>query len=72
MTTATLSNNLIKIEKVAIEHANYLIREAGYNMWGYKKTQEMVNRIIKRHQEQNTSEQELDKLLAKYEELKKL
>ena len=59
-----------KIEKVAIEHANYLIREAGYNAWGVKKMDEMVNRIIKRHIDKNTSESELDKLILQYEGLK--
>ncbi len=60
-----------KIEKVAIEHANYLIREAGYNMWGVKRIEEMVNRIIDRHTTEKTSESILDSLILKYEELRK-
>lgn len=66
-TTMTTSQ---KIETVAIEHANYLIREAGYNVWGVKKIQDMVNRIIKRHTENNTKESDLDMLIKKYNDLK--
>ena len=61
----------LKREKVAIEHANYLVRQAGYNCWGNKAMKEMVNRIIDRHIEENTPEHELDKIINEYENLKK-
>ena len=61
----------LKREKVAIEHANYLIRMAGYNAWGNKSIKNMVNRIIDRHIEENTPEHELDKIINEYENLKK-
>ena len=61
----------LKREKVAIEHANYLVRQAGYNCWGNKAMKEMVERIIERHISENTPEHELDKIINEYENLKK-
>lgn len=61
----------LKREKVAIEHANYLVRQAGYNCWGNKAMKDMVERIIERHIQENTPECELDKIILQYENLKK-
>ena len=61
----------LKRKKVAIEHANYLIRMAGFNVWGYKEMKKMIERIIERHISENTSEHELDKIINEYENLKK-
>lgn len=54
------------IEQVATEHANYLIRMAGSNVWGFEAMQRMVQNIIDWHTKKNTPVEGLMKQIEFY------